>query len=88
MKASARSKQRKKVQLLSTNNKSFTNGGRMIGSVRQDMVIHSGIADEDVRLERVRNSHHAARQGQPDANIVRILSLYDNLCSKSLCNSE
>jgi hypothetical protein len=63
MKASRKSKDRKRAQVLSTNNKNFTTGGRIFSGAKQDLIISSEIADDDVRLEKVRNSHHAARKG-------------------------
>lgn len=63
MSANKRNKDRKRVQLLSTNNKNFTTGGRMIGDSRVDLTISPGIDDDDVRLEKIRDSRHAARQG-------------------------
>lgn len=53
---------RRRMQMLSTNNKNFTSGGRMFNDVRTDVVVE-GITDEAVRLEKTRSKHHLERQG-------------------------
>ena len=50
-----------KMTQLSTNNKNFVAGSRMIPGARQDLTIHDDILDSNVRLERVRKGHHAER---------------------------
>jgi hypothetical protein len=53
------------VQLLSTNNKNFTHGGKYDhNSVNIEQGISPFIRDEDVRLEKIRDSKFAAKKGK------------------------
>jgi hypothetical protein len=64
-------KQSNQAILLSTNNKNFTHGGRSDqNSVNVEQSISPFIKDEDVRLEKIRDSKFAAQKGlRQDKNV-------------------
>jgi hypothetical protein len=64
MKSRKTKKAQSTAQLLSTNNKNFTHGGKYDHStVNIEQGISPFIKDEDVRLEKIRDSKFAAKKG-------------------------
>lgn len=63
-----------KLNHLSTNNKSFVSGSRIIPGARQDLTIHDDVLDNDVRLEKVRKGHHAERNAVQYGNREVVIS--------------
>ena len=63
-----------KLNHLSTNNKNFVSGSRIIPGARQDLTIHDDVLDDNVRLERVRKGHHAERNAVQYGNREVVIS--------------
>jgi hypothetical protein len=63
-----------KLNHLSTNNKNFVSGSRIIPGARQDLTIHDDVLDDNVRLERVRKGYHAERNAVQYGNREVVIS--------------